>query len=414
MPSRITKALILFLTLTMTLSAASVSGQHLEDTFESEDNLRKFSFSSFEEGERDFLENTRFFLQTTEAGDEIYSWFGHSGLSVENEKYGISKTFDWGVFAFSPTFYLDFIFGRLYYSLMVSPSSYSLSKAEWEDRKLTRVELMIPLEAKKDVINFLNYNSLSENSTYLYHHYEDNCATRIRDIYDAATGGAFRTWAEGISTGRSYRDFTTEIMYRNFPVNWTLNFLQGPSVDTPLTLWEACFLPEVLEKAIMEYSSAESSVLYESTRSESARKGNLVAESAVAGLIAAAFLIYTYKCHRRIWALIMSLILTFLTVLSLVLIFMMCFSNHDVTYFNENIVIVNPLLIIPLCSALRCLFGKKGREAALCLSSLRVFFCLSLALLVAKGLFMGTLHQDNLAQILFVMALYATGFRKRS
>lgn len=110
----------------------------------------------------------------------------------------------------------------------------------------------------------------------------------------------------------------------------------------------------------------------------------------------------------------MSLILTFLTVLSLVLIFMMCFSNHDVTYFNENIVIVNPLLIIPLCSALRCLFGKKGREAALCLSSLRVFFCLSLALLVAKGLFMGTLHQDNLAQILFVMALYATGFRKRS
>ncbi len=413
MPSRILKTLILILTLTMTLSAASVSGERLEDTFESEDNLSLFSFSSFSENERDFLENTHFFLQTTEAGDEVYSWFGHSGLSVENEKYGISKTFDWGVFAFSPTFYLDFTFGRLYYSLMVTPSSYSLSKAEWENRELRRVELDIPLSAKKDVINFLNYNSLTENSTYLYHHYEDNCATRIRDIYDASTHGDFRTWAEGIDTGKSYRDYTTDIMYRNFAVNWTLNFLQGPSTDKKLTLWEACFLPDVLEAAIKEYASLESTVMHESTREKSATKGNLIAESLLAGLIAAAFLIYTYKCHRRIWALLMSLILLFLTVLSAVLLFMMCFSNHDVTYFNENIIICNPLLIIALGSSLRCLFGKKGREAALCLSLMKVFFFLCIALLVAKGLFMGALFQDNLAQILLLLPVYATALRKR-
>ncbi|MGN0907748.1 MAG: DUF4105 domain-containing protein, partial [Bullifex sp.] len=319
-----------------------------------------------------------------------------------------------GVFAFSPTFYMDFIFGRLYYSLMVTPSSYSLSKAEWEDRELRRVELDVPLSAKKDVINFLNFNSLPENSTYLYHHYEDNCATRIRDLYDASTNGEFRAWAEGISTGKSYRDYTTEIMYRNFPVNWTLNFLQGPSIDDKLTLWEACFLPDVLEEAITEFSGSESKVLYESTREKGNHKGNLIIESFLAGLIAASFLIYTHKCHRRIWGLLMSLILIFLTVLSSVLIFMMCFSNHDVTYFNENIVICSPVLLIALCSSLRTLFGKKGREAALCLSVLRVYFYLTLALLVAKGLFMGALCQDNIAQILLLLPIYATGLRKRS
>ena len=95
----------------LTLSAASIKDEKLEDTFDSE---------NYESDEKDFLDNTKFYLQTMAPGDEVYTWFGHSGLVVENKKYGLERCFDWGVFAFSPTFYIDFIFFGLYSRLLVN------------------------------------------------------------------------------------------------------------------------------------------------------------------------------------------------------------------------------------------------------------------------------------------------------
>ena len=33
-------------------------------------------------------------------------------------------------------------------------------------------------------------NVLPENRDYLYHHYNDNCVTRLRDMIDTALGGS--------------------------------------------------------------------------------------------------------------------------------------------------------------------------------------------------------------------------------
>ena len=391
------------------ISATSISGKKLENTFESEKNLSIFDFSNCEEGEEDFLDNTHFYLQTTSAGKEIYSWFGHSGLVVINEKYGLERCFDWGVFAFSPSFYLDFIFGRLYYSLTVNPPYYAIYQAENENRELIRRELNISKEAKRGVIDFLNYNSLNENSTYLYHHYQDNCATRIRDIYNAATLGQFKEWAESIETDKSYRDYTTKLMGRSFIVNWTLNFLQGPSIDKKLNLYEACFLPYVLDEAIAEYSKSEKTIIYPGKENNLSDK-NLILESATVAIIILMLLIWSYSKNRHIWALIMSILLLFFSILSCVLIFMMCFSNHDVTYFNENIIYVNPLLFLALGSTLRTLFSRKKREATLCLSVMKISFVLTLSLLILKGLFMPIFIQDNIAQIVFMLIIYLSSF----
>lgn len=391
------------------LSAVSISGNKLENTFESEKNLALFDFTKIEEGEEDFLDNTHFYLQTMAQGDEIYTWFGHSGLVVVNEKYGFERCFDWGVFAFSPTFYIDFIFGRLYYSLMVTNPNYSISQAEGENRELSRRELNIPREAKRGVINFLNYNALDENSTYLYHHYNDNCATRIRDIYNAATSGSFRKWAESIETNMSYRDYTTKLMGRSFIVNWTLNFLQGPSIDKKLNLYQACFLPHVLDEAIEKYTQNDKNIIVQGKETKISDK-NLVLESATVALIISMILIWAYSKNKRIWALLMSILLLFFSILSSVLLFMMCFSNHDVTYFNENIIFLNPSLFLALGSTLTLLFSKKKREAKLCLSVMKISFVLTLSLLILKGLFMTVFIQDNIAQIIFMLIIYLSSF----
>lgn len=393
----------------LTLSAASIKDEKLEDTFDSEKNLSLFNFNNYESDEKDFLDNTKFYLQTMAPGDEVYTWFGHSGLVVENKKYGLERCFDWGVFAFSPTFYIDFIFGRLYYSLMVSYPSYTIKQAENENRTLTRTELVIPIEAKKGIIDFLNYNALDENSTYLYHHYEDNCATRIRDIFNASTHGEFKKWATSINTGKSYRDYTTDLMGKSFPVNWTLNFLQGPSIDKKLTLWEACFLPDILNQAIEEYSNVTAVTVVAARKINYSQK-SLLFESITIAIIIFVLLVWSYNSKRRLWALFTSILSLFLAILSCVLIFMMCFSNHDVTYFNENIIFVNPMLFLLFFSSIRTLFSREKREAKLSLSIMKIGFLLTLSLLILKGLFMATFTQDNLAQIFFMLIIYSSAF----
>ena len=107
---------------------------------------------------------------------------------------------------------------------------------------------------------------------------------------------------------------------------------------------------------------------------------------------------------------IISILLLFFTILSCVLIFMMCFSNHDVTYFNENIIYVNPLLFLALFSSLRALFSRKKREATMCLSVMKISFVLTLILIILKGLFMGFFIQDNFAQICFMLIIYFSAF----
>lgn len=393
----------------LNIGAVSITGTRLENTFESEKNLALFDYTKSESSEEDFLDSTHFYLQTMAAGKEIYTWFGHSGLVVVNEKYGFERCYDWGVFAFSPTFYFDFIFGRLYYSLMVTNPKYSIVQAEVENRELIRRELDIPREAKRGIIDFLNYNSLDENTTYLYHHYLDNCATRIRDIYNASTNGEFKAWAQSIETNKSYRDYTTSLMGRSFIVNWTLNFLQGPSIDKKLNLWEACFLPYVLDQAIEEYTGEEKIVI-NAGKENTFSDNNPVLEATTVALIIFVLLVWSYSKNRRLWAFIISILLLFFTVLSCVLIFMMCFSNHDVTYFNENIIYVNPLLMLGLFSSLRALFSRKKREATMCLSVMKISFVLTLILIILKGLFMSFFIQDNFAQICFMLIIYFSAF----
>ena len=207
------------------LAGASISAPPLEDSFDSEKNLDLFDFTSPEALLYDSLDNFTISLVTQAPGDEIYIWFGHAGLMLS--AYGDDIMYDWGVFSFSPGFYSDFIFGRLFYRMVPSWASSSIQRAISEDRSVKILTLPLDRAAKQGVIDFLNYNSLSENRTYLYHYYYDNCATRIRDIVNRATDGDFRAWAESIDTQMSFRELSTWYMRRSNLISFTLNFLQS-------------------------------------------------------------------------------------------------------------------------------------------------------------------------------------------
>lgn len=112
-----------------------------------------------------------------------------------------------------------------------------------------------------------------------------------------------------------------------------------------------------------------------------------------------------YKFYSSIYS-ILSISWTLIaSVFSLVLTFMMVVSNHDVTYFNENILIISPLSILMFISVIHYTFSKK--EISRFFEYLNtISFFLIILLIIAKGVFPDYLYQENYEIMLIAMPLY--------
>ncbi len=391
--------LIAALFISITLSATSIMDNPPADPFPIEENVSLYDFDGNEEKMEDF----RFALLTTDKGDEIYTLFGHSGLELTTPD-GRSRTYDWGVFDFENGFYLNFIRGRLYYIMNITGFENSIFKSEFEGRTLRRMDLLIPETSKRDLIAYLNRNALAENRTYLYDFYLDNCATRVRDLYNATTHDGFRNWAEKIETGKTIRDLTIECMRDNFPVNWFINSIQGRSIDSKVNLYEACFLPSYLEMAISSYQGTEPQLLVEGKKAE-AKEGSYLLQATLVSILVTALLFLSYRLSRRLWALLTLILSLGLLFLSLVFTVLMFCSYHWSSFFNENLIFINPSMILVTAVSIITVF----RPGTSLVAVRRYFTALSLAiviLLILKLLLHTILFQANLPVILPMLILY--------
>ncbi len=406
--------LLILLTAASALGAASVSGgiPVREGLFYSEEELCKVDFSApLSSSERSYYEECRIYIVTASATEPVYAYFGHAGIEVEAPG-SAPVMFDYGTFAFGDGFYLNFALGLLYYSLNESYADFRLDDFISDDRTVRRLELELTAEEKRAVIAFLTFNAEPENSTYLYHYYKDNCATRIRDIYNATTGGEFRKWAENIETGRSFRDWSTPYMAPSFFFAFLLNYLQGPEVDRPVNLYEACFLPDVLLSSIEEYEGRTADTLHQSeTRKPVSENYSLTLRTAAAAIVFAIIICLAssrYKAARVLSDLASGVVWLFLGVLSAVLLFMMTATNHDVTYWNANVLVISPLVLANAFLHFASI-GKKERRRALMLLSRTLLAAVSV-LLAAKGCLMGTAVQDDIAYYILAITAYAAEY----
>ena len=391
------------------LSAASVTGgsEVRPDLFYSEEELAKEDFHGpLTESEREYYEDTSIYLLTASPADPVYIYFGHSGLVIDTPDQD-AVMYDWGNFSFSEGFYLNFVKGLLYYSISSGWAEGRCARFISDDRTVSLVPLSLSPEAKKAVMLFVSRNALPENRTYLYHYYKDNCATRIRDIYAEATDGDFRRWAESIETGMSYREWAELYLSPSLFFEYLLNYLEGPNIDEPLDLYQACFLPEILEDAISEYEGAERTVIYETkTREAVPESYSLEIRAAVIGIVLMVFPLLTLSRRRGIRCigdLLSAIAEISLGIMSLILLAVMLFTNHDVTYWNINILVIPPTILISAALHLASL-GKKERRKALWQSGFLTSFLLAIALLIQL---ITAFHQGNAAYYISMIPLYA-------
>lgn len=424
---------LLFITLTQMGAISVKGGAPLEDPAGSQALLREWSFSNKEpELEPSTSSQFELLVTTMGRGDPLYVWFGHSGLVVTDKIQDRSVMYDYGIFSFDDNFYQTFALGRLNYEVWATSALARYDLAKSEDRDISIITLNLPEKTKLDIIHFLNFNLQPENSTYLYHHYRENCATRIRDILDKAVGGQFSAWAQSIPMEETLRQLVMRHTYASPFVDWTLNFLQSGEIDHPISLWEAMFLPAVLEQALLDFSyiqangklvplAAKREII--NTEPPGRRPANLDQWQSMTlpaflfglgiGLVSLVLLRIIVHSSIRFFqrgSLFLYGLLNFtwtfvLGALSLLLLFMMTISSHDVTYWNENIFFVTPWLLVMALQSLKVAFGnqrslrrfRKANTFFLVLTGISILF---------KGVFVDFLIQQNWQIIFTMLPLY--------
>ena len=299
-------------------------------------------------------------------GDQLYFWWGHIALVIDDADAGTSRFFDYGLFSFdNDNFFYNFAFGRLLYSCGVSSTQRNLNNYFNTNRDITIYTLDVPPQLRQKVRDFAETNVLPENRDYYYHHFRDNCSTRIRDIIDIATEGQFIE-QYGQAPGRyTLRQHVRRHTWFSPAPDWFLNFLMGQVIDTPITVWDDMFLPSEVGKRIDEFwyidGGGESRKLVSSVevlnraidrpRVLDVPRKQWPRELAFSLVLSAIFGLFFFmqakkmRAGRILAGLSMSVTGLFFGIAGLILYFLNLFTNHDYTYQNANMLFCSPFLL---------------------------------------------------------------------
>lgn len=208
-------------------------------------------------------------LVTMFPGDSLFTGFGHIALRLRYAGADISV--DYGTYDTSdPLMGWNFLVGKLDY--FCSRNDF-LSMISWykddfggiieqdldldpaQTRALVRRLLsdfhLVPPEVPLTDAEFAHQRERLftdpevTHTTYRYHHFHNNCATKIRDLLDEIYGGALGAQTKESPAGVSLRDLINASLYRPAfaPTRWLVYGLLNGEIDQPVARWEQMFLP---------------------------------------------------------------------------------------------------------------------------------------------------------------------------
>lgn len=202
-------------------------------------------------------------VYTMGPGDELFSRFGHAAICVTDAQSPLGRCYNYGTADFSTPGPLtwSFVRGRAQFWVSVVPQPYMVAAYQREERTLWRQRLPLPADTARRLAQALHAADVREATFYRYHHFNDNCTTRIRDLVDQVTSGALRQGAEVVSDPplRHY----VHAGFAGQPLLLLLtDMLLGRLSDKPTTRWQGMFLPELLRRELESRLGAVPVVVY--------------------------------------------------------------------------------------------------------------------------------------------------------
>jgi hypothetical protein len=183
-------------------------------------------------------------------GDHPFFKFGHDAIWVHDAAAGTDQVYNFGTFIFdSPRLILDFLHGRMTYWLSVSYLPAAFESYARENRSIDVQQLALEPGIKRALHARLDGNARPENRAYKYDYFRDNCATRVRDAIDGATGGLLRASAHAPAR-LSLRDQALRMTADYLPLYLALDIVLGPDADRPVDRWAEMFIPQELARGL--------------------------------------------------------------------------------------------------------------------------------------------------------------------
>ena len=194
-------------------------------------------------------------LYTIGPSGEFQSRFGHSLLCVRKAGEDVPESgrcYDYGV----PD--REDITHVLWTALRSTPSFVPIAIDEpvvlqfFRDQGRQIERQRIPMTAAEvDKLVTEIEDDIREKRAYAYHPYWANCATKIRDRIDAATGGRLREGPSQVPPG-SLREYMEEGHSGRIGILTVMALYLGEANDHVPTPWEAMLLPSVLRDGVAE------------------------------------------------------------------------------------------------------------------------------------------------------------------
>jgi hypothetical protein len=338
-------------------------------------------------------ETTTFKIALFGPGTPLYSWWGHIGIIIDDG--ASARIVDYGIFSFEKeNFFTNFAFGRMIYSCGSSPAWNVINTYIAQNRDVTLYTLNVSPEKKREIIERIENDLLPENREYLYHHFRDNCATRVRDILNIITGGQLYKRFAGEYSSLTLREHLRRYTYFSPFIDWFLNFLLGRGAGQPATTWDAMFLPAEVALSMQDFE-----YISEGGNKTKLAGGTETVYTAInrppvpavspdpwvytllAGLFMAGVLAFCMTLDMRqtrpakiAWLLLQGLFGCSLGLAGSLLFFMTFFTNHDYTFNNLNTLIANPLLLAALPLAIMALAADNHIKEAVTVRIIKILW----------------------------------------
>ena len=322
-------------------------------------------------------------LVTFGPGTEVHQYFAHDALWVHDARTGISALFNYGMFSFGPDMLPKYMKGILTFWVEATPVKLTFQRYKEMNRSILVQELNLTNAQKARLVRRLVHDIQPENRFYRYHHYTDNCTTRLRDDLDEALGGEFKK-AFNVSGRLNYREHTWRYSQQDPIVHMALIFWMNDFMERPITRWDEAFLPLELVDLVAEFKTKDEhgnlvplvSSTYDIYKSDhpgvpknpAPKVERYLALGVSLGVLALAMgLLYGFArssklktLGRVLFGLCHAAFGASFGLLGILGSAMWAFTEHTVTYHNENQLQANALTFLLLPMGLMFAFGHRG------------------------------------------------------
>lgn len=183
-------------------------------------------------------------LLTFGPGAIYWERFGHNAIAIRDRRSGEAVSYNYGIFDFEEeSFFLNFLRGHMRYTIEATRLEQDLAYYRDEGRAVLEQELQLTPAQRLQLRDFLRWNLHPDNAKYRYEYFTSNCSTKVRDALDRVLGGAIQRSLVTRSRGYTYRLQADSLLAPLPGLMLPMDLGLGPYADRRLSFWEESFIP---------------------------------------------------------------------------------------------------------------------------------------------------------------------------